>query len=252
MDRAGDMFRIIPFRFPGVEKVHCFFTTALYGNISLDSVSAASCVTDASGAYAATAARRKDLSGLLGFDSWTELRQVHGDTLLLEPDSTPFDAPSTLEADGCATSCAGQAMISKSADCQQILLAHNSGKYVAALHSGWRGNAIDFPVSAVECFCSAYNVKAQDVLAVRGPSLGPGAAEFVNFEREWPPQFAPWFDRESKRVNLWELLRQQLIRAGLKAGNIYGIDLCTYTCRDFLFSHRAGHGGRQAALIFIR
>lgn len=231
---------VIPFMFPGLPKVKVFFTTGLYGNISLD--------FGLAGAVDKT--RRAALAPLLGFTGWTELKQVHGATLLVEPVATPFDAPSSLEADGACTRQARHALVSKAADCQQILLAHKSGEYIAALHCGWKGNSINFPGCGLQNFCAAYGLKPADVMAVRGPSLGPGAAEFVNFDSEWPTEFRPWFNAETKLMDLWSLTRHQLAKAGMKTENIFSLDICTYAFPDFLFSYRRGHSGRQAALIF--
>lgn len=233
---------IIPFSFPNAPNVSAYFTTGLYGNISLE--------FGLSGNRGKQ--RRGALARLLGFDAWTELRQVHGDALLTEPPATPFDAPSALEADGSATARPGHALLAKAADCQQILLAHKSGKYVAALHCGWKGNSLNFPGSGLQGFCRAYSLAPRDVMAVRGPSLGPGAAEFINFEREWTAEFRPWFDPGTKLMDLWSLTRHQLAQAGMPPENIFGIDLCTHAFSSFLFSHRRGHTGRQAALIFIK
>jgi YfiH family protein len=243
MDTVKDYFpAIIPFAFPGLENINCAFSTGIFGNISLD--------------FALTGdedkARRSKLAAFLGFSSWTELRQVHGDALLVNPEPTPFEQPSKLEADGCCTDKPWQAMLSKAADCQQILLAHKSGRYVAALHAGWRGNALKFPEKGVRGFCAAYNIKAEDVLAVRGPSLGPGRAEFVNFAEEWPAEFKPWFNPVNKCMDLWSLTKHQLKSAGLKPENIYGIDLCTNALQRVFFSYRAKNEGRQAAIIFIK
>ncbi|MDR2050738.1 MAG: polyphenol oxidase family protein [Deltaproteobacteria bacterium] len=242
----ADFFpKIIPFAFPGIPGVSCFFSTALYGDISLD----------AGRPGGEAAGRRAGLSRLLGFASWTELRQAHGDLLLKDPEPTPFDAPSDKEADGTCSSRPGQALLVKAADCQQILLAHKSGRYVAALHCGWKGNALDFPGKGLAAFCRAYALSPAEVLAVRGPSLGPGAAEFVNFELEWPERFRPWFNPATRNMDLWSLTRSQLLAAGLLPEHFFTLDLCTYTFSGeeagFLFSYRRGHAGRQAALIFI-
>jgi YfiH family protein len=180
------------------------------------------------------------------------MHQLHGDTLAVNPEATPYEQPSCLEADGCCTDKPGQALLVKAADCQQILLAHNSGRYVAALHVGWRGNRLGFPETGLAGFCAAYNLNAADVLAVRGPSLGPGRAEFVHFAREWPAKYTPWFNPASRCMDLWSLTKHQLLRAGLKPENIFGIDLCTNALREMFFSHRAKSVGRQAAVIFIR
>lgn len=232
---------IIPFRFPDLHKVAVYFSTALYGNISLEVGLADASVKEL----------RAALAPLLGFDGWTELKQVHGDTVLVNPPVTPFDTPSALEADGSCTSAPRHALLSKAADCQQIMLAHKSGKYVAALHSGWRGNRINFPAVGLKAFCEAYGLEPCDVMAVRGPSLGPGAAEFVNFADEWGDEFLPWFNNDAKCMDLWSLTRHQLSYAGICPENIFAIDLCTYTFSNFLFSHRRGHAGRQAAVVFI-
>lgn len=233
---------IIPFRFPGVSGVECYFTTGVYGNISLD----------AGLAGEEDKHRRMVLSELLGFAAWTEMRQIHSDILKVNPDATPFDASSAFEGDGCCTDRPGQAMLSKAADCQQILFAHVSGKYVAALHVGWKGNAVNFPASGLRNFCAAYGIRPEDVLAVRGPSLGPKAAEFINFEQEWPAEAAKWFDRSNRCMDLWRMTKEQLIEAGLKPENIFGLDLCTYSLPELLFSFRRGSIGRQGALIFIK
>ncbi|MDR2892172.1 MAG: polyphenol oxidase family protein [Deltaproteobacteria bacterium] len=237
---------LLPFRFPGLDNIRCYFTTGLYGNIRLDDEAAL--------------ARRQDLPFLLGFSNWTEMSQVHGNTLLVNPEATAPELSSPLEADGCCTDRRGQAMLVKSADCQPILLAHKSGKYIAALHVGWRGNVLNFPGQGVRDFCVAYDLAPEDVMAVRGPSLGPGAAEFVNFTREWPPEFSPWFNFGTRRMDLWSLTRQQLQNAGIKREHIYGLDMCTFTMQQLFFSYRAEQAGlqtgdkvgRQAALIYMK
>jgi len=237
---------VIPFAFPGIEKVRCYFTTGHYGNISLEA-----CQGEEE--HALTVDRRKDLGRLLGFSVWTELRQVHGALLLAEAALTSPEESSPLEADGLATKQPGHALLVKAADCQPILLAHVSGDYVAALHCGWRGNTLDFPAEGLAAFCLAYSLKAEEVLAVRGPSLGPGGAEFVNFDQEWPERFRPWFNQATRRMDLWSLTKEQLLKAGMRPEHIFSLDLCTAALggQGHLFSFRLGHAQRQGALIFI-
>ncbi len=240
MNRAHD--GIIPFSFPGLPRIRCAFTTRLAGNLSLHQARAGKADR------AETLAARRRLFAALGIAVWTELRQVHGDALLVDPAPTPCDAEPELEADGHAVSEPGHALCAKTADCQPILLAHPDG-YAAALHAGWRGNALHFPQSGVAAFCAAYGLDPADVRAVRGPSLG--YAQFVNFDREWPEEFAPWYDRATQCMDLWRLTRDQFVRAGLRPANIYGLDLCTWSLNDLFFSHRRGDAGRQAGIIWI-
>lgn len=251
----------LDFRFPGLRGVRCAFQTRAggcgqgpdlepakalrgyaHGNISF--------ATDDD--RATVLQNRRDLRAVLGLKAVAELSQVHGDALVFEPEDVPADGVSTHEADGHATSRPGLGLMIKTADCQPILLAHAGGKHIMALHAGWRGNRVDFPGSAVRRFCEYYRLRPQDMLAVRGPSLGPGMAQFVNFETEWGQDFARWFDARDKCMDLWSLTRHQLLEAGLLPSRVYGLDMCTATMNDLFFSYRREKAsGRQASLIWI-
>lgn len=229
------------FSFPGLPQVKCLFTGRGAGNFSLHRANLGDEDVDA------TLRARERFFALSGAACWTELKQVHGDVFLTDPDPTPAGAEGGAAADGHATSAGNHALVVKTADCQPVLFAHPAG-FVAAIHVGWRGNVLSFPQKAVAAFCRSYGLNPEEVRAVRGPSLG--FAEFVNFEREWPEAFAPWFDAASRCVDLWGLTRHQLREAGLKDGNIYGVDLCTYSRNEDFFSHRRGDTGRQAGIIW--
>lgn len=235
----------ISFAFPGVPGVGCLFSTVAAGSMSIaQDMDAETQKLDLKNRQSALQAA--------DVDGWVELLQVHKDDMLHDPEPTPLDAPSSLEADGSCTGRRRVALTIKTADCQPILLTNRTGTAVAALHVGWRGNVVNFPASGLRHFCERYGVQAQDVLAVRGPSLGPGAAEFINFADEWGDAFLPWFDKTSRTMNLWELTRHQLMRAGVPSGNIFGLDLCTHSLPGLFFSHRRGHAGRQVSMIWKR
>ncbi|MDR2821118.1 MAG: polyphenol oxidase family protein [Desulfovibrio sp.] len=233
---------VISFVFPGLDNVRCAFSTKAAGNVSFSVGEAPALVTQA----------RRSLRCEFACAQWAELNQVHGDTLVFEPQAVDEDCRPEADGDGMATATPGLALMIRTADCQPLLLAHNSGKFVAALHVGWRGNRRNFPASGLAGFCVRYGLRPCDVLAVRGPSLGPARAEFVNFDREWGPEFAPWFDADSRTMDLWSLTRDQLTAAGLRPRHIYGLDLCTFSNSDQFFSYRRERVcGRQAGLIRI-
>ena len=239
---------VIPYRFPGLAGVRCAFQTRTGG--AYRDAASASLATGVSAA--ATAAKRRALREALGLDGLAEVWQVHGDAMIFEPAAVPEDSLPGQEADGLATSRPGLGLVIKTADCQPILLAHAGGRHVAALHAGWRGNRVDFPGSAVARFCEHYGLHARDILAVRGPSLGPDMAEFVNFDAEWGEGFRAWFDAKQKTMDLWSLTRQQLLAAGLAPSRIFGLDMCTASMNDLFFSYRRDKAtGRQANIIWI-
>jgi len=239
----------IAFAFPGLDNVRCAFGLRGNGNgpfggnnISLDVGDDRDTVL----------ANRKAMREALGFSHWQEVRQVHGPQMIFDPEPGSIEQAGTLEADGLATASPGQALVIKTADCQPILLAHKSGKYIAALHAGWRGNVLKFPATGVRDFCGEYDIDPADVLAVRGPSLGPGKSEFTNFDQEFGPEFEPWRDAATQCVNLWRMTRDQLVSAGLHPANIYSLDLCTMSLPEMFFSYRRSQVcGRQASLIWI-
>ncbi|MBO4300074.1 MAG: laccase domain-containing protein, partial [Desulfovibrio sp.] len=226
------------FSFPGVPHVRCAFQTRTQradlkscyeGNISYN-------VGDLPDAV--TLNRASLLKSLvpMGLEAWAEVFQVHGDALIFEPQIVPPEVNASVQGDGMVTTRPGLGLLIKTADCQPILLTHKEGKHIAAIHVGWRGNRCHFPVTAVERFCTRYGLDPRDLMAVRGPSLGPARAEFVNFEREWGEAWLPWFDGETRTMDLWGLTRAQLVRAGLLPRNIFGLDWCTAENSNLFFS----------------
>jgi copper oxidase (laccase) domain-containing protein len=100
--------------------------------------------------------------------------------------------------------------------------------------------------------CDHYGVSPDHLLAVRGPSLGPGASEFTKFDAEFGSAFAPYLDRDTMRVDLWRLTRDQLAEAGVPRERIFGLDLCTASLTQTFFSYRAAKTtGRQANLVWL-
>ncbi|MEA4857354.1 MAG: polyphenol oxidase family protein [Solidesulfovibrio sp.] len=231
----------IPFAFPGLPRIGCAFgcgprTMAFTGAPD----------------PAAVTATRQALQRELGFGHWHSLKQVHGVHMVFEPEFDTLDRPSIEAGDGLAESRPGRALAVKTADCQPVLLAHESQEFIAALHVGWRGNVADFCARGVRSLCVRYGLDPRELFAVRGPSLGPGESEFTNFEAEFGEAFRPYFDHRTRRVDLWRLTRDQLVAAGLSRDRIFGLDLCTRSLPLFFSYRRDKTAGRQASLIWIR
>lgn len=245
----------VEFRFPGLAGVSCVFTTRCGGH-SLPPYDGANLSFDVGDDPGHVSANRRALAAQLGLDRFCELKQVHGDALHLEPAPASLEgfatAGSALEGDALATSAPGLALCIKTADCQPVLLAHEAGRFVAALHVGWRGNVLNLPGSAVARLCAHYGCEPRELCAVRGPSLGPERAEFLHFAQEFGQEFLPFFDRKTDTVDLWRLTRSQLEGAGLAPGRIFGLDRCTRSAPQEYFSYRAARDtGRMLSLIWI-
>ncbi|HIU18299.1 MAG TPA: laccase domain-containing protein [Candidatus Avidesulfovibrio excrementigallinarum] len=238
---------LIPFVFPGVPGVRCAFQTRI-GGVSPAPWDSGNVGDNVGDDPARVAANKQALRETLGLEGMVALNQVHGTVMHFDPDNT--DA--TPEGDGLATTRPGLGLLIRTADCQPVLLAHAGGRHVAALHVGWRGNRLHFPELAVEAFCRRYDLLPKDLYAVRGPSLGPSCAEFVNFDDEWGEAFEPWHDASRKTMDLWRLTADQFRAAGVPAAHCFGLDLCTYLLPELFFSYRrSGQTGRQGSVIWI-
>ncbi len=196
------------------------------------------------------ATKKEDLKKKLGFDNWLDVRQCHGTGMAIYPqDFAEQELPP--EADALATGNSSTGLVIKVADCQPVLLAHRSGKHIAALHVGWRANRANALQLWINRFCKRYGSNPEDLVALRGPSLSPQKSEFLNFEQEWGSEFASYFNEHDRTMNLWELTRNQLNRAGIPGEQIFCLDLCTYTLQEMFFSYRRDQTMyRQAGMIW--
>jgi len=242
------------FRFPGVRGVGCVFTTRRGGH-SLPPFDGFNLSFDVGDDPAHVAANRRALAQLLGISRFCELKQVHGNVLHLEPAPTALEdfasAGASLEGDALASAEPGLGLCIKTADCQPILIAHQSGRFVAALHVGWSGHVINLPGAAVARLCAHYGCQPQELHALRGPSLGPKRAEFLHFAQEFGQEFLPFFHRKTDTVDLWRLTRHQLEAAGLEPAHIHGLDVCTQSSPKDYFSYRAARvTGRMLAVVW--
>ena len=239
----------LDFRFPGLDNVRCVFT-ARNGGHGTGAFSSANMSLEVGDEAEAVRANRVDLRQTLGIGVWQELRQVHGQAMYMDRENDFFEG-ATVEGDGLGTDRPGHALVIKTADCQAILLADKAGRHVAALHCGWRGNAGNFPAAGVRKFCACYGVDPADVMVVRGPSLGPGKSEFVNFAAEWDPMFKSYYNPDTRSVDLWTLTRNQLMGTGIPARNIFSLDLCTASSPQYFSYRRDKVTGRQAGIIWM-
>ena len=247
-----DQLSYIPFLFPGLKKVKCLFTTR-HGGQSQANYAGANLSYEVGDQPEYVLQNRQAIQDKEQFTYWQELKQVHGTKALSEPSPAYASQYPEHEGDGLMTSRSDQALVIKVADCQPILLAHNSGSCIAALHIGWRGNRAGFIQKGVKEFCQNYQLRPSDIFAVRGPSLGPGHSEFINFQTEWGANFFSYYNLHSQTMDLWQLSKDQLLQAGLTAQNIFSLDLCTYSLPELFFSYRRDAVcGRQAGIIWIK
>ena len=208
----------------------------------------------------AVAGNRARLAALTAPARPVFLQQVHGTDVVRLDCSTPDGT----EADACLVQGPGLAATIMVADCLPVLLAHASGRAVAAAHAGWRGLANGVLEATVGALREAAG--EGEVIAWLGPCIGPLAFEvgaevreaFVSADAEAAAHFRFHGQDGKYWANLPALARRRLQVSGIAQvhGNDGSAAWCTVTQSSRFFSHRRdavrlGSTGRMAACIWI-
>jgi len=236
----------ISFCFPGLKNIQVYFGTRL-GGVSKGSYQSLNVSLEVGDNQQDVLTNREKIKKHLNLLNWKELKQIHSTQII-----TQSDSKKTLEGDGIFSSKC-EALGIKTADCQALFFTDLKGKYIGALHCGWRGNIYNFPGLGVKKFAQEFNLQPCEILAVRGPSLGPCCAEFVNYKREIPKELWSYLDKKTLKLNLWQITKKQLLKAGLLPEHIFSLDVCTNCNPDLFFSYRRDKTcGRMLNLIIKR
>ncbi len=167
------------------------------------------------------------------------------------------------DVDGLITDVPGAALLVFTADCVPLIVMDPAHRAAACAHSGWRGTVADMGGTVLRAMHDAFGTMPGDVLAGIGPSICRDCYEVsedvIEKVREAYPEKS--WDRlftekggGKYQLDLWEVCRENFLRAGVPADHIAVTDLCTACNPDLLFSHRAtgGKRGLLASAVFIR
>ena len=178
------------------------------------------------------------------------LQQVHGTTVVVEP-----DADGRPEADASVTRTPGKVLAIRTADCLPVVFAARDGSEVAAAHAGWRG----LGAGVLEATIAAMRTAPEDIVAWMGPAAGPGAYEvgaevrdaFLARDAGAAAAFEPtraghW------RVDLYALARRRMHAAGMRADAIHGGGLCTISDPSRFHSYRRDKATERMATLAWR
>jgi polyphenol oxidase len=196
---------------------------------------------------AAVDANRKALAEIYAPGSLFFIRQTHGVQVAVLDGGQP--SASEPQADAVVCDRPGVFTVIQVADCQAVLLVDPRRRLVANIHSGWRGSVTNIIAATIATLQRRWGARPADLLAGIGPSLGPCCGEFRHYRQELPPEV--WsYGNASNHFDFWALSRDQLVGAGVPAGQIYQSRICTRCNTGLFYSYRASHEtGRFAAVI---
>jgi len=188
------------------------------------------------------------LAAAAGFsrDDFRLVHQVHG-RRVIRLDGPEHPRPGA-EADALVAAAPGLVPAVRTADCVPVLLAHPRTGRVAAVHAGWRGAWQRIPSAAVE----ELGAPPRELVAAVGPAIGrccfEVSAEIAEgFVAAHGPGVAT-----GRHVDLREIVRLQLVDAGIQAEAVDLVGGCTACDAARWFSHRRDAGSTGRHLSFIR
>ncbi len=190
-------------------------------------------------------------------------KQVHGHNVMIvdQSNARPAYGYETLyEADGYVTATPQVPLVIFTADCIPLLLADETNRVVAAVHSGWRSTVQDIEKAAIEKMCSL-GARKENICACIGPAIGRCCFEVGSEVIEAVLQLLGndadglYESKENGKymLDLKGVLKKSLLRSGISEEHIEVIGDCTMCMPEKYWSHRYTNGNRgsQAAVIMI-
>ncbi|WP_150266246.1 peptidoglycan editing factor PgeF [Paenibacillus tepidiphilus] len=218
------------------------------------------------------------LAGGLGFplEAWTCGEQTHGKHIALVTEAErgrgSLDRTSAFQAtDGLLTDVPGVLLTSFYADCVPLFFYDPVQGVAGLAHAGWKGTVAEIAAEMVAAMGTAYGSRPQDIAAAIGPSIGDCCYEVDDyvmdhirrFEAELQP--ADWAnepelyhavkgDTHKSMLNLKEMNRRIMIKAGILPTHIECTNWCTSCNSDLFFSYRKENGvtGRMTSWIGLK
>jgi YfiH family protein len=151
------------------------------------------------------------------------------------------------------------------ADCVPLYYYDPGKEAIGLAHAGWKGTVQQIAAVTVTKMQQFFASQPHEIFAAIGPSIGICCFEVDEvvmnkvwevFGREmtWDEHDEPLYrvkDNGKFMLNLQEMNRQIMIKAGILPSHIEVSNLCTSCHSDFLFSHRKENGktGRMVAWI---
>ncbi|MGB7295240.1 MAG: peptidoglycan editing factor PgeF [Candidatus Aminicenantales bacterium] len=182
------------------------------------------------------------------------LKQIHSDVVHFIAE-TPQQG---LRGDALVTRLPGLLLVIKTADCLPVLLVDVKTRVIAAVHCGWKGTRLRVLEKTIRGMLERYSVEPGSLLAALGPCIGAGCYEVGEDVRDlyaaggFPGSlFNPIPGRPGKHLfDIRAAARLQLFGLGIKAKNIFAVDVCTH-CDPAYPSYRRDKKDCGRMLSFI-
>lgn len=222
---------------------------------------------------------RRALAEALDFkpEAWTCGEQTHGAEIATVREADrgrgQKDRTSAFQAtDGLLTDVPGVFLTSFYADCVPLYFYDPVHQVVGLAHAGWKGTVAQIAAAMVSKMETIYGSHAQDIIAAIGPSIGDCCYEVDDYVMEHVHRLEGDLskltetastvelyrtsdtDENKYMLNLKEMNRRIMIKAGILPTHIECTSWCTSCNQDLFFSYRKEDGvtGRMTSWIGIK
>jgi len=218
--------------------------------------------------------RRLARATRLPFEAWTYAEQVHGRRVAVvtrreRGAGRESRSQALQDTDAFVTNEPDIALCALFADCVPIYLFDPDHRAVGLAHAGWKGTVQKIAMDTIDTMTQTFGSRPDRMLAAIGPSIGSCCYEVdervirevdavlrelsLAVQDGRPESGAVYSSRNNGKfmLDLQQLNRQIMIKAGILPSNIEISRLCTGCHTEWFFSHRkeAGTTGRMAAWI---
>ncbi|MBW5444799.1 peptidoglycan editing factor PgeF [Cohnella sp. CFH 77786] len=203
----------------------------------------------------AVATRRQAVAEMLGWDfaAFTCGEQVHGHHVYTvrkeDAGRGRLDRMSAIaDSDALITDEPGIMLVQFFADCVPLYFLDPVTGAIGLAHAGWKGTVADIAGHTVRRMAEQYGTNPADLRSAIGPSIGPCCYEVDEAvigrvtQIEGGSRMLDVTENGRARLDLKELNRHLMIKAGILPSRIEMSTWCTGCRTDLFFSHRAENG----------
>ncbi|MBP1992783.1 peptidoglycan editing factor PgeF [Paenibacillus eucommiae] len=255
-------------QFPGLSAGF----TSRHGGVSESPFSSLNCGLHVHDSAEHVVSNRERLADAIGmpFQAFTYAEQVHGKDICVvtaaEKGMGRASREHAIQArDGFITKEKGQVLCALFADCVPLFFYDPVREAAGLAHAGWKGTVLNIASATINAMHQAFGSEPQDIRAAIGPSIGVCCYEIDNVvadqvkgvimnnhsESDYSNKVLIAQPGNKYKLNLQELNRNFIEKAGIMSSHIEVTQLCTSCSTDDFFSHRkeGGSTGRMAAWI---
>jgi len=217
-------------------------------------------------------ANRKRLTEALDwpFDAWTCAEQVHGSNVFTVTSEHRGSGSASLtdvitDCDAIITNEPNILLTSFYADCVPLYFYDTVNGAIGLAHAGWKGTVGEIASKTIQAMSKAYGTRPEELRAAVGPSIGlccyevdavvieriQALMQALNIKDNGTHTIIKPAHSGKAHIDLKELNRQIMIKAGILPSHIEYSEWCTGCNRNLFFSHRieGAPSGRMASWI---